>query len=137
MPRSKINPTPGKVEMVTTIENRLLKLIKQFDEDLFQMSKVANLVHQLSWTLQKIKILQEELDQSDFIREFAKDRKIQKVPPQVMSLSLLQKTYIILFKTLYTIINDKMKQKMKEAKNKKEPAPVNPLDAFQQEFSVA
>ena len=101
------------------------------------MSKVANLVHQLSWTLQKIKILQEELDQSDFIREFAKDRKVQKVPPQVMSLSLLQKTYIILFKTLYTIINDKQKEKMKEAKNKKEPAPVNPLDAFQQEFNVA
>lgn len=137
MPRNKDYPTPGKVKSARNITNQLVKMVEEFDEELLKMSKVTNLLYQMGWHLEKIKIIQEEMDQSDFIREFAKDKTASKVPPQIASLSMLEKTYIILFKTLYAIITEKMKEKAKEAKNKKEQAAVNPLDAFKEQFGVA
>lgn len=137
MPRNKDYPTPGKVKSARNITNQLVKMVEEFDASLLQMSKVTNLLYQIGWHLEKIKIIQEEMDQSDFIREFAKDKTASKVPPQIASLSMLEKTYIILFKTLYAIITEKMKEKAKEAKNKKEQVAVNPLDAFKEQFGVA
>lgn len=133
MPRNKTNPTPNIPQQVTTIERKLFKIIEAIDQSLIELGIVSKIVHELAWSLNKLQVAQKELDDSGFIQKFMSDASIVRMPPQIVALQILNKTYLSYFNALYKILDDRIKRKAKE---KKEAIPDNPLDAFAKEFAA-